>query len=299
MNKNWCYYLLPVVLMLAIPFQTAADDFLRGDCNQDGNVSIADVTCLIDYLLSQQWPEDQPSEPENVTFVLNGIEINMVRVEGGTFTMGASGADLEAEDNEFPAHIVTLSDFYICTTEVTQQLWRAVMGNNPSRYTGDVMCPVEQVTWDHCQTFITNLNQMTGQNFRLPTEAEWEFAARGGNKSKGYKYSGSNDVDLVAWCGGNASSKTHPVATKIPNELGLYDMSGNVYEWCNDRYGSYYATDGQINPQGPDTGDYRVSRGGCFLHNASQCRVSWRKKRQQTGYIDYYQGLRLAMSYPN
>ena len=197
MNKNWCYYLLPVVLMLAIPFQTAADDFLRGDCNQDGNVSIADVTCLIDYLLSQQWPEDQPSEPENVTFVLNGIEINMVRVEGGTFTMGASGADLEA------------------------------------------------------------------------------------------------------WCGGNASSKTHPVATKIPNELGLYDMSGNVYEWCNDRYGSYYATDGQINPQGPDTGDYRVTRGGCFLHNASQCRVSWRKKRQQTGYIDYYQGLRLAMSYPN
>ena len=145
--------------MLAIPFQAAADDYIRGDVNEDGNVSIADVTCLIDYLLTDQWPGE--GEPETVTFVLNGIEINMVKVEGGTFTMGASGADLEAQDNEFPAHIVTLSPYYICTTEVTQQLWRAVMGSNPSANSSNVLCPVESVTWNMCKTFITKLNQMT------------------------------------------------------------------------------------------------------------------------------------------
>lgn len=287
MKKNWCYYLLPVVLMLAIPFQTAADDFLRGDCNQDGNVSIADVTCLIDYLLSQEWPEEQPSEPENVTFVVNGIEINMVYVEGGTYTMGASGADTEAADDEFPAHILTVNDYYICTTEVTQQLWRAVMGNNPSNFTNNVLCPVEMVSWNDCKTFITKLNAMTGQTFRLPTEAEWEFAARGGNKSQGNKYSGSNNHYSVAWCGGIA--KTQQVATKSPNELGLYDMSGNVWEWCSDWYSLYNAT---------TSGLYRVRRGGSYSGSATYCRVSSREKSfPESRYNNV--GLRLAMSYPN
>ena len=262
--------------MLAVPFRTSADDFVRGDCNEDGNVTIADVTTLIDYLLTEQWPEE--GEPETVTYVLSGIEIKMVKVEGGTYTMGASGADIEAQDNEFPAHIVTLSDYYICTTEVTQQLWRAVMGSNPSFFTENVLCPVENVSWNMCQQFLTKLNQMTGQNFRLPTEAEWEFAARGGNKSQGYKYAGSNDISEVAWYSGNASRKTHQVAQKLPNELGLYDMSGNVFEWCNDWYGSYYATNGQTNPQGPSTGSQRVFRGGCYedFYNASstECRVT-------------------------
>ena len=138
-------------MMLAIPFSTAADDFLRGDCNEDGKVSITDVTCLINYLLSGSWdvtPDDPQSE--TVTYVLNGIEINMVHVEGGTFTMGASGTDTEAADDEFPAHIVTLSDYYICTTEVTQQLWRAVMSSNPSNHTGNPLCPVERVSWNDC-----------------------------------------------------------------------------------------------------------------------------------------------------
>ena len=148
---------LLLLSMLAVPFQATADDFERGDVDLDGNVSIKDVTCLIDYLLSNQWPEEQP-KPENVTFVLNGIEINMVYVEGGTFTMGASGTDTEAYDNEFPAHIVSLSSYYICTTEVTQQLWRAVMGSNPSNHISDVLCPVEKVSWDDCQTFISKLN---------------------------------------------------------------------------------------------------------------------------------------------
>ena len=145
-----------VLCMMAVPFQATADDFVRGDVDLDGNVNISDVTALIDYLLSNQWPEEV--EPETVTFVLNGIEIKMVRVEGGTFTMGASGADLEASDDEFPAHIVTLSPYYICTTEVTQQLWRAVMGSNPSENSSNVLCPVEYVNWNMCQDFITQLN---------------------------------------------------------------------------------------------------------------------------------------------
>ena len=295
MKKFSVFYLFPVLLMLAVPFQTAADDFLRGDVDLDGNVNISDVTCLIDYLLSNQWPEE--GEIETVTFVLNGIEINMVHVEGGTFTMGASGADIEAYDDEFPAHIVTLSDYYICTTEVTQQLWRAVMGSNPSYYTGDVLCPVERVTWNNCQTFITKLNEMTGQNFRMPTEAEWEFAARGGNKSQGYKYAGSNDVNEVAWNMNNSSSKTHPVAQKLPNELGLYDMSGNVLEWCSDWYGSYNSVNTQNNPTGPSSGTNRVTRGGYYSNATELCRVTARWKDSPT-VLGMMQGFRLAMSYP-
>lgn len=305
MKKNWCYYVLPLLLMLAIPFQTAADDYVRGDVDEDGNVNIKDVTTLIDYLLSNQWPEEQP-KPENVTFVLNGIEINMVYVEGGTFTMGASGTDAEASNNEYPAHIVTLSPYYICTIEVTQQLWRAVMGSNPSKCTGDLLCPVENVSWTMCQEFITKLNEMTGQTFRLPTEAEWEFAARGGNNSQGYKYSGSNTVGNVAWYLSNASSKTHPVATKAPNELGIYDMSGNVCEWCFDWYGNYSNTSAETNPQGPSSGNNRVVRGGGWNHSASGCRVSYRYYCSpgsqciiMPSATRYYLGLRLAMSYSN
>lgn len=295
MKKTSLFFL--VMMLLAVPLQTAADDFLRGDVNQDGKVSITDVTCLIDYLLSQQWPEEPP-KPEDVTFVLNGIEINMIYVEGGTFTMGASGTDTEAADDEFPAHIVALNGFYICSTEVTQQLWRAVMGANPSNHLGDVLCPVEKVSWSDCSTFITKLNQMTGQSFRLPTEAEWEFAARGGNKSNGYKYAGSNNVNEVAWFWNTtpgASNMTRPVASKLPNELGLYDMSGNVYEWCSDYYGSYFDTDGPTNPQGPSSGTTRVYRGGSYQSASRFCRVSSRNGGlASSNWI----GLRLAMSYP-
>ncbi len=284
-----------VLCMLAIPFQAAADDYIRGDVNEDGNVSISDVTALIDYLLTDVWPEDQPQEPQNVTFVLNGIEINMVYVEGGTFTMGASGADLEADDDEFPAHVVTLSPYYICTTEVTQQLWRAVMGDNPSVSGSNVLCPVEDVKWDDCKQFINKLNQMTGQNFRLPSEAEWEFAARGGNKSEGYMYSGSNAINEVAWYSGNSSYQTHPVATKAPNELGLYDMSGNVYEICNDWYDNYYDAGGEIDPTGPSDGAVRVCRGGAWNYSAKDCRISNREMFAESWPKEYI-GLRLAMS---
>lgn len=207
---------------------------------------------------------------QNKTFTANGVDFNMVLVKGGTFTMGATseqGSDVN--DDEMPAHEVTLSDYYIGQTEVTQALWQAVMGNNPSNWKGDNL-PVEFVSWDDCQKFIKKLNGVTGKTFSLPTEAQWEYAARGGNKSQGYKYSGSNNLGEVAWYDGD---KTHPVATKSPNELGIYDMSGNVWEWCSDWKGDYQAS-AQTNPTGPNSGSDRVFRGGGWIYNARYCRVS-------------------------
>ena len=226
-------------------------------------------------------------------FTVNGVSFEMVRVEGGTFTMGATaekGSD--ADSDEKPTHQVTLSSYSIGKTEVTQELWEAVMGSNPSDFKGSNL-PVEQVSWEDCQTFIRKLNALTGKNFRLPTEAEWEFAARGGNKSRGYKYSGSKKIDNVAWCGYNSSSKTHPVATKAPNELGIYDMSGNVWEWCNDWESSYTSTS-QTNPTGPGSGSLRVDRGGSWFDSARCCRVSNRSSNRPT-YRNYFHGLRLAL----
>ena len=204
---------------------------------------------------------------------LNKLAQNMVYVQGGTFTMGASN-DEEAYADEKPAHKVTLSSFYICKYEVTQSLWEAVMGCNPSKFKGDNL-PVERVSWDDCQQFISKLNALTGQHYRLPTEAEWEFAARGGNSSRGYKYSGSSTLSDVAWYDDNSGNKTHPVGTKSPNELGLYDMTGNVCEWCSDWYGDYNSS-AQTNPAGPSRGTYRVYRGGSWNFIAGGCRASCR-----------------------
>lgn len=209
------------------------------------------------------------------TFTVNGVDFTVVAVEGGTFTMGATSEQgSDAYDGEKPTHQVTLSDFYIGKYEVTQELWKAVMGSNPSYFTGTNL-PVEYVSWVDCQSFITKLNELTGKTFRLPTEAEWEYAARGGKKSKGYKYSGSNTIDNVAWYTSISSSKTHEVGTKSPNELGIYDMSGNVWEWCSDWYGSY-SSSSQTDPTGPTSGSARVLRGGSWGNYARYCRVSLR-----------------------
>jgi formylglycine-generating enzyme required for sulfatase activity len=298
MKKNYSFFfVLSLVFMLAIPFQTAADDYVRGDVDEDGNVSIKDVTCLIDYLLSNQWPEEQP-KPENTDYTVGNVTFTMIYVEGGMFTMGATAEQgSSAESDEKPAHRVTLSSFYICSTEVTQELWLEVMGTNPSHFIGENL-PVELVNWNACQEFITKLNTATGLHFRLPTEAEWEYAARGGNKSQGYKYSGSNTVGNVAWYGLNSSSKTHPVATKAPNELGIYDMSGNVAEYCQDWYGSYSTA--QTDPTGPTSGSYKVLRGGYIGQLENYCRVSNREQVKPAttfGNPAPYYGLRLAMSY--
>ena len=195
-------------------------------------------------------------------------------------------------DNEKPVHSVTLSGYYIGKTEVTQALWEAVMGSNPSEFIGDNL-PVEMVSWDDCQEFIRKLNSMTGQNFRLPTEAEWEFACRGGNNSRGYKYSGSNYIDDVAWYAGNSGIETQPVAAKSPNELGIYDMSGSVLEWCNDWYGGYRCG-AQTNPKGPYDGSFRVGRGGSWNYGARRCRSSFRGYDYPTLRFNGL-GLRLAL----
>jgi formylglycine-generating enzyme required for sulfatase activity len=203
-------------------------------------------------------------------------DTNMVFVKGGTFTMGCTAEQgSDCYDYEKPAHQVTLSDFYIGKYEVTQAQWKAVMGSNPSNYSGCDSCPVEQVSWDDVQEFIQKLNAKTGLNYRLPTEAEWEYAARGGAQSRGYKYSGSNSVDEVAWYAGYSEYKTHPAGTKKANELGIYDMSGNVYEWCSDWYGAY-SSEAQTNPKGPSSASARVARGGSWNHSASSCRVACR-----------------------
>ena len=225
----------------------------------------------------------------------------MVLVKGGTFTMGATseqGSDYYSA--ELPTHQVTLSDYYIGKYEVTQQLWEYVMkysgtaadGSTMSAYASDVWLgtnpsssygegnyyPAYYVNWeDIVNIFIPRLNKITGKTFRLPTEAEWEYAARGGNKSKGYKYSGSNTIGDVAWYYDNSSSTAHPVGTKAPNELGLYDMSGNVWEWCSDWYSSsYYSSSSSTNPTGPTSGSFRVIRGGSWFSIARYCRVSCR-----------------------
>ena len=228
----------------------------------------------------------------NHTFTVNGVQFTMVEVGGGTFTMGATSEQgSDAWDEEKPAHEVTLSDYYIGQTEVTQALWEAVMGSNPSDSKGGNL-PVERVSWNDCQVFIQKLNQLTGKQFRLPTEAEWEYAARGGRKSRGYKYAGGNNIDSVAWCDGNSGNETHPVATKQANELGIYDMSGNVLEWCSDWCGDYTSSS-QSDPQGSSSGSFRVIRGGCYYNFARNCRVSYRISNT-LDYRSGYLGLRLS-----
>ena len=231
--------------------------------------------------------------PTIETFTVKGVSFNMVRVDGGTFTMGATSEQQSPDSDEKPAHQVTLSSYSIGETEVTQALWQAVMGSNPSHFKGNNL-PVESVSWYDCQTFISKLNEMTGKRFRLPTEAEWEYAARGGSKSRGYKYSGSNNIDDVAWYTTTTNGKgTCSVKTKRPNELGLYDMSGNVWEWCQDRYSSY-SSDSQTNPTGPERGSNRVYRGGSWLSYAGLCRVA-NRHGLTPGIRSDFLGLRLAL----
>ena len=237
-----------------------------------------------------------PDTGSNFTGTVDGVEFSMVYVSGGTFEMGCTdeqGSDCYSDES--PAHNVTLSNYYVGRYEVTQGLYKAVMGSLPSSISssygmGDNY-PVYYVSWYDIQDFINELNAKTGKNYRLPTEAEWEFAARGGRSSKNYRYSGSDSIDEVAWYYGNSSSKTHPVGEKQPNELGIYDMSGNVWEWVSDWYGSnYYSSSPGSNPPGPTSGSYRVDRGGSWHNVAGDCRVANRG--------DYYPDYRLRFGVP-
>ena len=228
------------------------------------------------------------------TAAAQGIqEPEMVFVAGGSFTMGCTfeqGSDCASDEK--PSHEVQLTGFAIAKYEVTQALWKQVMGNNPSRFKGDDL-PVENVTWDDVQVFLQRLNAKTGKNYRLPTEAEWEYAARGGQQSRQTQFSGGSDLETVAWCTANSENTTHAVGTRQPNELGLYDMSGNVWEWCSDYYGQY-SSDKQTNPTGATKGTARIVRGGCYAAIGRQCRVASRKSLYQGGK-DYMTGFRLAM----
>lgn len=258
---------------------------LINDINGDNRVSITDVTLLIDQLLGI----DQTSR----RYVANGVPFTMIIVDGGSFTMGTDNQYSDANYDEFPAHQVTLSTYSIGMTEVTQELWEAVMGNNPSGCRTLPQCPVENVSWNDCQQFISALNDLTGCTFRLPTEAEWEFAARGGNKSRGYKYAGSDYYGDVAWCENNSNDLTQPVGKKKANELGTYDMSGNVMEWCYDWW-AMYTSDSSVNPTGPETGQSRSARGGCMRTHSRMCRIGYRMYYNPTDTrIDL--GLRLAI----
>ena len=229
------------------------------------------------------------SAAQDYVLRVKNVEYPMVFVEGGTFKMGSYESDADADER---IHTVTLTDYCIGKYEVTQELWEAVMDNNPS-YNKGPRKPVENVSWNDIQEFIERLNELTGKKFRLPSEAQWEFAARGGKKSKGYKYSGENTLRMVSWYAENSLNNSHNVGTKLPNELGICDMSGNVCELCSDYYGDYIFTS-KSDPEGPVSGTYRVCRGGSWYHTAGTCRVSDRNNRAP-GFKGNNLGFRLCL----
>jgi len=245
-----------------------------------GGMGIFGISCIL--FLSTRFISAQEPNPE------------MVFVQGGKFKMGSIMGSLD----EQPVHEVVLHDFYIGKYEITQQQWRLIMDQDTNKcyFEGCDSCPVERVSWYNVYEFIGKLNKKTNMNYRLPTEAEWEFAARGGNISKGYKYSGSNSDTSVAWKVGNSNSMTHPVGRKKPNELGIYDMTGNVYEWCADWYSpTWYRVSTKNNPTGPKEGVFCIIRGGSWFYDYSGLIVTARESANPSfryGYI----GFRLCRS---
>ncbi|MBP3420195.1 MAG: SUMF1/EgtB/PvdO family nonheme iron enzyme [Marinifilaceae bacterium] len=283
-NINKVLSAAPVKPDTIILYQNEAGKITRSDDVTPSSVATETINGL-----QVKWGSDVTSTQKEVLRVLIR---NMVSVSGGTFMMGANPGDSDAFDWEKPRHSVTLSGYRIGKYEVTQREWLAVMGSNPSSSKGDNL-PVEKVSWNDCQAFIQKLNNMTALSFRLPTEAEWEFAARGGNRSIGYKYSGGDNIGSVAWYTGNSRNTTHPVGQKQGNELGLYDMSGNVCEYCSDWYGRYTSLS-QTNPHGPSSGSARVRRGGSWVNDARGCRVSYSDNYTPSS-TDCHLGLRLAL----
>lgn len=264
--------------------------------------------CLLPLFSNCDNNSANKTQDESQTFTVNGVFFEMMKVEGGTFDMGViaewrdfeeefSGYNDDGEDpffREKPLHKVTLTrNYYIGKTEVTQALWKAVMGYNPSNFIGDQK-PVDCVSWIDCQHFITKLNVLTGKNFRLPTEAEWEFAAQGGNKSHNTIFSGSNNLNDVAWYYENSENTTHDVATKQPNELGIYDMSGNVWEWCSDWFDDYDQNH-QTDPTGPAKGTSTVHRGSAWNEDSNFGRTSYRDFDDPDRRCVFL-GVRLALS---
>lgn len=238
-----------------------------------------------------------------LTYEVNGVSFNMIGVKGGAFEMGATPEQLYPDGDESPVHLVYLTNYYIGETEVTQELWEAVMGNNPSDHQGNPQYPVEHVTWYEFKNFLAKLNEILGKEFKFPTEAQWEYAARGGCMSCGYQFSGANfdEVDSVSWHMDNTDLETHPVAQKRPNELGIYDMSGNVWEWCSDIYqNDYYYHSPKVDPKGPDSfeDEDHVLRGGSFMDLSLGLRVANRDSYCPyvgPSFIQDHRGFRLVL----
>ena len=262
----------------------------------------ADKKHTINFALFDYTPKKEtaqpPPPPAIITETINGISIELIRAEGGTFLMG--GQDDQVQENEKPVHEVKLNAFYIGKYPVTQAQWRAVQNNNPSHFKGDNL-PVENVSWEDALEFCHRLSQLTGKTYRLPTEAQWEYAARGGQSSfgkggqGGFKYAGSNNLDTVAWYEQKGGATTRPVGQKNANELGLHDMSGNVWEWCQDWYDAdYYKKSPKENPQGAHSGTSRVLRGGSCYNIAVSCRVALRHYGTP-GFRFSYRGFRLVL----
>ncbi|MBR4564882.1 MAG: formylglycine-generating enzyme family protein [Paludibacteraceae bacterium] len=240
-----------------------------------------------------------PDSLQTLTYEVNGVPIRMQRVEGGSFVMGATPDQHDPDTyTDKPAHLVFLSPYYMATTEVTNRLWRAVMSEKEMlELSGYPEHPVSFVSWHEAQRFVRRLDSITGMPFRLPTEAEWEYAARGGAQSKHYRFAGGDVSDSIGWLYSVAGNWTHPVARKQPNELGLYDMTGNVAEWCQDLYGPYQLTTAP-DPCGADTGSFRIVRGGSYDEAKANCHLSvrrWYEPETSVGYI----GLRVALSLPD
>lgn len=260
------------------------------------------VITLFLVLLMPAWAKKRPLVPDSLqtlSMEANGVPFQMQRVEGGSFVMGATSEQYDPDTyTDKPAHLVFLSPYYIATTEVTNRLWRAVMNEREMLdLSGYPEHPVSFVSWIEAQEFIRRLDSITGMPFRLPTEAEWEYAARGGEKSKRFRFAGSDEPDSVGWLYSIAGQWTHPVARKQPNELGLYDMTGNVSEWCQDLYGPYQLST-RPDPCGADTGSYRIVRGGSYDEAKANCHLSvrrWYKPETTAGYL----GFRVALTLPN
>ena len=310
------------LLLLFLSLTATAATPQQGDVDGDGKVSISDVTCLIDLLVSDNVPDHDlqmdvngdgqvnivdvsdlidilltgaAPQVESVKVEVNGVTFIMVPVDGGTFMMGATMDETGyASRNEFPSHEVTLSGYYISQTEVTWEQWLAVTEGDITTFDGDLHGPVVNVNLFDCCKFVDKLTELTGKVFRMPTEAEWEFAARGGAGGIHYLFSGSDDVDEVAWYHDNSDGMPHAVATKSPNSLGIYDMSGNVLEWCQDFY-SWYDGSPQVNPVGPESGYTNVVRGGGWDWDSTWCRVTCRNSYDPQERADNL-GMRIVMN---
>ncbi len=225
---------------------------------------------------------------------LDSIQMNMVWVTGGTFIMGDNMGELD----EKPAREVVINGFAMSKYPVTQRQWEVIMGFNNSDYKACTECPIDNVSWKDAQEFIRRLNLMSGKHYTLPTEAEWEFAAKGGGGNKSYIFSGSDNIEVVAWHAGNSERRPHVVGEKAPNQLGLYDMTGNMWEWCQDKYGRFYYEENiKYSPEGPKDGVGRVRRGGSWFTSAKNCRNSSRSHVNED-YKDNSVTIRLAQ-YPN